>query len=75
LTEIDGNCVFSDTVSPNGKYALAWSATDNEWREDSVSNYLIEIATSKALLELSDLHHWLRDDNHDGNKGLTFEMV
>jgi hypothetical protein len=41
----------------------------------SVSNYLIEIATAKAVLELSDLHHWLGDDHHDGNKGLTFETV
>jgi hypothetical protein len=67
--------VFWETVSPNGKYALAWSATDNEWWEGSVSNYLIEIATSKAVLELSDLHHWLPDDHHDGNKGFTFETV
>jgi len=67
--------VFWETVSPNGKYALAWSATDNQWWEGSVSNYLIEIATSKAVLQLFDLHHWLGDDNHHANKGLTFETV
>lgn len=61
--------VFWDTVSPNGKYALAWSTTGAATRDDlpgdpqdpsdnPVSNYLIEIASSKIVLQLSDLHYW-----------------
>ena len=59
--------VLWDTVSPDGKYAIAWSTTgeatfDNLPPPDEtdmpVTNYVIEVASRKVVLQLSDAHYW-----------------
>ena len=66
-------CVFAqadklhilwDTVSPDGRYAIAWSTTEPgaepepDAENNPVSNSLIEIATSSVVASLPDLHYW-----------------
>lgn len=66
-------CVFAqaeklhtlwDTVSPDGRYAVAWSTTspgaepEPDADNNPVSNSLIEIATSGVVASLADLHYW-----------------
>ena len=55
--------ILWETVSPDGKYAIGWTTTDEtDYLADPtddpnpVSNWVIEIATSKKLFELPDLH-------------------
>jgi hypothetical protein len=60
--------VFWDTVSADGKYALAWSTTGKATIEDlpspydvgadRVSNYVIELGPRKILVKLPDAHYW-----------------
>jgi hypothetical protein len=60
--------ILWDTVSPDGKYAIAWSATGDttpdlsappsETDKSPVANYLIEVATGKLLLQLPECHYW-----------------
>jgi hypothetical protein len=60
--------VFWNTVSPDGKYALAWSTTGAATRDDllppdvivdnPVSNYVIEVASRKIVLKLPEAHFW-----------------
>jgi Lysozyme inhibitor LprI len=52
------------TVSPDGKYAIAWATSapepplDPQDEPNPVSNWLIEIATSKKIADLPGLHFW-----------------
>ena len=55
--------ILWDTVSPDGKYAIAWTASEElKYLPDPtddpnpISNWVIEIATSNKLFELPDLH-------------------
>ncbi len=60
--------VLWDTVSPDGKYAIAWSTTGeatpdnlpppNETDRNPVANYVIEVASRKVVVQLSDAHYW-----------------
>jgi hypothetical protein len=60
--------VFWDTVSPDGKYAMAWSTTGkvtlndlpppSETDENPVANYVIEVASRKVVLQLPESHYW-----------------
>jgi hypothetical protein len=60
--------IFWDTVSPDGKYALAWSTTGSATPDDlpppvltddnPVSNYVIEVPSHKTVLRLPDVHYW-----------------
>jgi hypothetical protein len=60
--------VFWDTVSPDGKYALAWSTTGKSTIEDlpspydvdadRITNYVIELGSRKILVKLLDAHYW-----------------
>jgi len=59
--------VFWDTVSPNGKYALAWTKTGSVALDDmpspysddhSVQNWLIELDSRKLALLLPDARYW-----------------
>jgi len=60
--------VFWDTVSPDGKYALAWSTTGKSTIEDlpspydvdadRITNYVIELGSCKILVKLPDAHYW-----------------
>ena len=66
--------VLWDTVSPDGKYALGWTTTepedhlypDQDPTSDSipVTNWLIEIPTSKTLAQLPNLHFWDLKSKH-----------
>jgi hypothetical protein len=60
--------VLWDTVSPDGKYAIAW-ATTGEARLDElpppsdtvnnpVANYVIEVASRKIVVPLAGGHYW-----------------
>jgi hypothetical protein len=62
--------VFWDTVSPNGKYALAWTKTGSIALDDmpspylgdhSVQNWLMELDTRKLTILLPDARYWLLD--------------
>ena len=60
--------VFWDTVSPDGKYAMAWStsgkvAVENlplpdQTTGNPVTNYVIEVASRKILVRLPESHYW-----------------
>jgi hypothetical protein len=60
--------VFWDTVSPDSKYAIAWSTTGEatldhlpppyETDKNPVANYVIEVASRKILAQLPDSHYW-----------------
>lgn len=60
--------VFWDTVSPDGKYAIAWSTTrkptlddlpsPSETDENPVANYVIEVASRKVVVQLPEGHFW-----------------
>ena len=56
--------ILWSTVSPDGKYAIAWAtsnpeaAPDPEDEPNPVSNWLVEIATSKKIADLPGLHFW-----------------
>jgi hypothetical protein len=59
--------VFWDTVSPDGKYAIAWSTTGEATLDDlpspyadknPVANYVIEVASSKIVVQLPGSHYW-----------------
>jgi hypothetical protein len=60
--------VFWDTVSPDGRYAMAWSTTGEatidqlpspyENDKNPVANYVIEVATRKIVVLLPDYHYW-----------------
>jgi uncharacterized protein YecT (DUF1311 family) len=60
--------VFWDTVSPNGKYALAWTKTGSVALDDmpspssgdhSVHNWLIELDSRKLTILLPDAGYWV----------------
>jgi hypothetical protein len=56
--------ILWNTVSPDGKYAIAWATSNPEAAPDPyddpnpVSTWLIEIATSKKIADLPELHFW-----------------
>jgi hypothetical protein len=60
--------VLWDTVSPDGKYAIAWSTTGEATPDDlpspyetdknPVTNYVIEVASSKIVVQLPESHYW-----------------
>jgi hypothetical protein len=59
--------VFWDTVSPDGKYAIAWSTTEatlddlpspDETDKNPVANYVIEVASRKIVVQLPERHYW-----------------
>jgi hypothetical protein len=60
--------VLWDTVSPDGKYAIAWSTTSEAYREalplpnethnNPVTNYVIEVASRKIVVPLPQGHYW-----------------
>jgi hypothetical protein len=60
--------VFWDTVSPDGKYAIAWSTTREATLEDlpspyetdknPVANNVIEVASRKIVVQLPESHYW-----------------
>ena len=62
--------ILWDTVSPDGRYAIAWSTTnpgaepEPDAENNPVSNSLIEIATSGVVASLPDLHYWDFKDVH-----------
>lgn len=60
--------VFWDTVSPNGKYALAWTKTGSVALDDmpspssgdhSVQNWLMELDSRKLTILLPDAGYWV----------------
>jgi hypothetical protein len=56
--------ILWQTISPDGKYAIAWATSAPEAEPDPtddpnpVSNCIIEIATSKKVADLPGLHFW-----------------
>jgi|SRR5271165_4384941 len=54
--------VIWDTVSPDGKYAMAWSTTEELDQlspgDVLVANYLIEIASHNIVLKLPESHYF-----------------
>jgi hypothetical protein len=62
--------ILWDTVSPDGRYAIAWSTTnpgaepEPDAENNPVSNSMIEIATSGVMASLPDLHYWDLKDVH-----------
>ena len=60
--------VFWDTVSPDGKYAIAWSTTGEATLDDlpspyetdknPVANYVIEVASREIVVQLPESHYW-----------------
>jgi hypothetical protein len=66
--------VLWDTVSPDGRYALAWTTTEPEdhlypdqdptYDSIPVTTWLIEIPTSKTLAQLPNLHFWDLKSKH-----------
>jgi hypothetical protein len=56
--------ILWNTVSPDGKYAIAWATSNPEAAPDPyddpnpVSNWLIEIAASTKMVDLPELHFW-----------------
>jgi uncharacterized protein YecT (DUF1311 family) len=62
--------VFWDTVSPNGKYALAWTKTGSvalddmpspDSDNDSVQNWLMDLDSRKLTILLPDARYWVLD--------------
>jgi hypothetical protein len=70
--------VFWDTVSPDGKYAIAWSTTGEATLEDlpspddhdPVANYVIEVASRKIVVQLAGGHYWGLDGHHPNHRSL-----
>src|SRR5246500_2842405 len=56
--------ILWQTISPDGKYAIAWATSAPEAEPDPtddpnpVSNWLVEIATSKKVTDLPGLPFW-----------------
>ncbi|MBV9643614.1 MAG: hypothetical protein JO334_08585 [Verrucomicrobia bacterium] len=60
--------IFWDTVSPDGQYAMAWSTTGEakleelpspyETDKNPVTNYVIEVASRKIVVQLPGGHYW-----------------
>jgi hypothetical protein len=60
--------VLWDTVSPDGRYGMAWSTTGkatldelpppNETANNPVANYVIEVASRKIVVQLPEGHFW-----------------
>jgi hypothetical protein len=48
--------VVRDTISSDGKYAIAWSANPAN-DDDPASDWVIDAATSDKILELTGLHY------------------
>jgi hypothetical protein len=74
--------IFWDTVSPDGRYALAWSTTgstdpddlaDDMVKENSkIKNALVDVASRKALLVLPGAEYWdLPNDGHPNHYSMS----
>jgi hypothetical protein len=73
--------VFWDTVSPDGKYAIAWSTTGkvtpddlplpSEPGENPVANYVVEVASRKIVVQLPEGHYW---DLHGAGRPNHYSM-
>jgi hypothetical protein len=60
--------VLWNTISPDGKYAMAWSTTGSvalddlplpdETNDNPVSNHVIEVVSGKIVLTLPGGHYW-----------------
>ena len=71
--------ILWDTVSPDGKYAIAWATSDPEAAPDPddnpnpVSNWVVEIATSNKIADLPGFHFW--SSKHEAPEHYTINTV
>ena len=68
--------IYWDTVSPNGKYALAWTKSGGIDKDDmpypddkdgGVQNWLIELDSRKLVLLIPNTYYWTLPDGSRPN--------